>query len=88
MNPTGSAADPNPGFAEVDSATADPRRLEPDAGPRLRPQLPPPARDPPLDMAKTDDDARLAFKLLTDDVGIPVMPEKPLAKPILQSVKR
>ncbi len=48
----------------------------------------PPALDPLLHRAQADLDPVLALQLLANDVGIPAVPEEPLAQPILQTVER
>ncbi len=73
--------DPYPRLAEVDLQLSPRRRLEPHRRACLRLQLPPPARNPPLDMPQADHHTVFGGKLLADDIGIAGVAEEPLAQP-------
>ncbi len=88
MDPHPLAADPDTRIAEVDLHLMTRRRLEADRRPLLRFQLASPLSNSKLHGTQPNDDAMLARQFLANDIGIAVVAEKALPKPIIQTVKR
>lgn len=80
-------ADPDLGIAEVDLKLMPWPSLEAHRRLLVRPQFAPPGLDPQLDRTQPNHDPVLARQLLADNIGIPVVPEEPFAKPVIQAVK-
>ena len=73
--------------AEVDLQLPAGRRLEANRRPGLRQQLLPIRLDRPLHRPQTGNDTLLGRQLLPHHVGIPPVPAKPLAQPVVESIQ-
>ncbi|CCW18088.1 hypothetical protein EBBID32_24380 [Sphingobium indicum BiD32] len=80
--------DPCSDLAKIDLKLMPGTSLKANRRALLRLQLPPPGLNPKLDRSQPNYDPVLARQLLTHDVGVTAVPKEPLAKPVLQSVKR
>ncbi len=88
MDPHGLAAHIDPRLAEVDLKLPPRRRLEPHAGPRLRPQRLAKTRHRPLDRAQRYRHTKLARQVLPHHVGVAPMAPEPLLDKIPEPVQR
>jgi hypothetical protein len=88
IDPHALAADLDPQLAKVDLKLPPRRRLEPHAGPRLRPKRLAQARHRPLDRAQRHRYAKLARQILSHHVGVAAMAPKPLGQKVLAPIQR
>jgi len=61
--------------------------LKPDCCPLLHFKFVPPFPHPKLDRAQTDDHSLLAGQLLSDHIGIAVVPKEAFAQPVIQAIE-
>ena len=82
------AADLDQALAEIDLKLPARRRLEPDAGQRLRLQGLPQGLNRPLQRPQAHAQRLLRQEILANDAGVAAMPKKALAQPNLVSIER